>query len=221
MTKDELIYSVMEALSAQSDDTELMPEHIWHIIKKFRATEIETLYSKPTKIIPSDITQAACIDLEKTKSGTCGNIKGCTILKSKLALPEFITIKNGKPALFKVNYVDMLTQDIEIIREYEVADVLSDPFAKLVAFIKDNHLYIVGKELSNASIKTVRILGVFKDPEYLEPFECNGVSCWNDDMDIPMTGNIASKVELKILKYFMSSEEYEKRRDYNNNSEST
>jgi len=223
MTKNELVYSIKEFLSSQSDDAEIIPEHIWNSIKTARATLIEKEYDSKDNVVAENILQSLCLEMEQTSSSLCGGIGGCVVLKSKEKLPTILNIYNGYPAIIRVKPLDILAENIEIVSLEDVSPILDTDYDVTLALVVNQHLILIGNTIELLNMKKVNVWAILRNPEDLADFTCSdGSVCWNDDTsEVPVTGMMASAIEMAVMKMFGLSLEYEKYRDRNNNSEST
>lgn len=219
----ELVYSIKELMKEHTDDTLMSDRHILFLFNTYRAKYLRQLYSNRAKELDSSSTQTLCLDMEKVDKGVCGITVDCTVVRSKIKLPDLLSLR-GRSALISAGPAIVGTERFEVINADEANICMSDKFATTSVFIEDNYLYVVGNTPASNLIKCIRVTGIFSDPDSLEDFNncCNcddkPEPCLTDETDYPIPGHLIPEISKEVLNDFLSTFNVTPSRDTDNDS---
>ena len=145
-----------------SDDKRLQDEHLYHLLKIYRARLIWEKQNKFYKLSPFNYQTIDCMPLELAELNDCACYKtGCVTLKSKCDLPKILSYRNNM--LIKVTLLDGTPVSQTSIAKVNMAKYRKTKLAKYGWFIHDNKLVVVGDK----RLKVVTVTAIFEDPTAL------------------------------------------------------
>ena len=176
-TKRELIFTVMEGLKIQSDDTDVSQELISSLIDAARATTLKQMYGNKDWNLPIELRQEVCIGLAPADSVQGANCLG-KILRSTERLPKGISIKGGDGALLRVKRYDRQSTQINIVPVERLPMVGHNTFTANMVYAAvdvDRYLYLVSANKKHMFMEAVRVDGVYESPELAAKLKCTSV----------------------------------------------
>tara|TARA_R110000796_G_scaffold1671_10_gene6881 strand:- start:3035 stop:3730 length:696 start_codon:yes stop_codon:yes gene_type:complete len=191
-TKRELIFTVMEGLKIQSDDTDVSQELISSLIDATRAVTLKQMYGNKDWNLPIELRQEVCIGLAPADSVQGANCLG-KILRSTERLPKGISIKGGDGALLRVKRYDRQSTQINIVPVERLPMVGHNTFTANMVYAAvdvDRYLYLVSASKKHMFMEVVRVDGVYESPELAAQLKCtdgeNIVQCEPWDEEYPL-----------------------------------
>jgi len=124
----------------------------------------------------------------------CQVQSGCLIMRTENKIPKPIRYKSDSPFIF----VGSPTAN----KEYLHVKGFTSKFVQHTRFVYkkityeyiDEYLYLRGNKL----IKRVRIDSPYESPELVMP-DCNGGICYTDDMEFPISADMANSIIKEII----------------------
>lgn len=168
MNVDKIVYEVIEAVNAVSDDRHVDKRLVQHKIDSVRADVLRKQLSAKTHYSNQGVTQKVQIDLSSQDRSVLPSLPlGCKILKSVEPIPKLIS-ENVLGNYFNVTSVDVLRNDIEMI-DPERARTIHFEFPVVYAFLgTDYHVYVIAYNNEQA-LRTAVIEGIFESPFEVDP----------------------------------------------------
>jgi|TARA_B110000881_G_scaffold219338_1_gene240939 hypothetical protein len=173
-TKRELIFTVMEGLKIQSDDTDVSQELISSLIDAARATTLKQMYGNKDWNLPIELRQEVCIELAPADSVDGATCLG-KILRSTERLPKGISIKGGDGALLRVKRYDRQATQINIVPVERLPMIGHNTFTANMVYAAvdvDRYLYLVSANKKHMFMEAVRVDGVYESPELAAELKC-------------------------------------------------
>ena len=177
-TKRELIFTAMEGLKIQSDDTDVSQELISSLIDAARATTLKQMYGNKDWNLPIELRQEVCIGLAPADSVQGTKCLG-KILRSTERLPKGISIKGGDGALLRVKRYDRQATQINIVPVERLPMIGHNTFTANMVYAAvdvDRYLYLVSANKKHMFMEAVRVDGVYESPELADELKCTSVS---------------------------------------------
>ena len=191
-TKRELIFTAMEGLKIQSDDTDVSQELISSLIDAARATTLKQMYGNKDWNLPIELRQEVCIGLAPADSVQGTKCLG-KILRSTERLPKGISIKGGDGALLRVKRYDRQATQINIVPVERLPMIGHNTFTANMVYAAvdvDRYLYLVSASKKHMFMEVVRVDGVYESPELAAQLKCtdgeNIVQCEPWDEEYPL-----------------------------------
>ena len=206
-TKRELIFTVMEGLKIQTDDTDVSQELISSLIDSARATTIKQMYGNKDWNLPIELRQEICLGLSPAESVSGEKCLG-SILKSSDRLPKGISIKGGDGSLLRVKRYDRQSTQINIVPVERLPMIGHNPFTANMVYAAidvDRHLYLVSANKKHMFMELVKVDGVYESPELASELSCsivdsNGVPCEPWDEEYPLELALQDIVVGQVIK---------------------
>ena len=204
-----IIYDIREKLKLNSDDIDITNEYLAHLIAVKRVFLIKQRFSNTTKNIPEEVKQIICVNLEVANSIN-GYECGPNILKSINKIPAMMEI-GGKSSLIAVRTHDLMHVHFNIIPTERLPFVGYNRYLKnqiYVALDSNGILYFKSDGIQYLNLNSVKLIGVFSDPEEADEFICpedtdNTTSVENCDFyekEYPIEGYLVSDLVNLITK---------------------
>lgn len=174
-TKRELIFTVMEGLKIQTDDTDVSQELISSLIDSARATTIKQMYGNKDWNLPIELRQEICLGLEPTRSVSGQKCLG-SILRSTERLPKGISIKGGDGSLLRVKRYDRQSTQINIVPVERLPMIGHNPFTANMVYAAidvDRYLYLVSANKKHMFMEVAKVDGVYESPELASEMRCS------------------------------------------------
>lgn len=190
-TLRELHSQIDEALAIYSSDTSFSSEYYTDLISSVRALFLKNEYSKRYRTIDEDIIQTLpCVEMEYAEPvSCCADLPPqCKLVRSIKELPDFIELNKFR-GLLSAGPVDISKKPFTIINHSRVPYIGRGRSNQdtIYAFAYDSRIYLASKNPNVATIKTIRIRGIFDNPiEAGEFTDCSGNSCFTEDSKYPL-----------------------------------
>ncbi len=166
MTKNEIIYTIVEKLRIHSDDSDFSEELISSMIDTKRAMLMRQLYSKSPWQIPPEVRQTLSIDMELVDR-VDGYCTGGKILMSDLPLPVSIKVK-GKDGPLIVKNKDMVQIPINIISIERLPYLFNNKYTQHLIYCAktdSGKIILISKDDKHRFLKEIRVTDIFENPE--------------------------------------------------------
>jgi hypothetical protein len=188
MTKKEIIYSIFEKLNINSDDSDITGEFVSSLIDTKRAMLLKQQYAKNAWQIPIELKQELCLDLEivnKISGYSCAG----KILSTSIPLPKSIKVK-GKEGPLLVRKLDGTEVSVTIVSVERLPYLFENKFTQHLTYCAvdfDRKLYLISNSQSLMFLKSIKVTGIFEDPEEARKSVCNvDTSIEADDDEYPI-----------------------------------
>lgn len=220
MTYNEIIYDILEIVSQHqiSDDTDIDDRQILFNFNRQRELWINNQYNKPGRQIDPILVQSlGCASLELVDEAECCGINtGCKILRTSKQIPKPIVFKDGielRVGSPKLTGVPFSIKDISQMPYVSYNKYTSN---MMYVFYHNNYLYFKSSNPTYNMINSVKIWGVFADPEKADQFEdCGIINCFSYDDEYPIKGDLYPYIKGEVLKGFGIKQE----KDSENNAQ--
>lgn len=201
ITLNKMIYSIIERINANSDDTKAEYPYKWieYLISNKRALLIKQYYQDARKEIPVQIKQTICLDLEKYSFGT--DICIDTVLRSTEQIPQKIDLNGRNDLYFSSGTLNIFLNYIPFER-FKYCST-NKYLRNQVYFTVDPDNYVLVKSANEyyKLIDKIRVTGLWYDPIEAMLLDCSLVSNCNPyDLAYPIEGQMADVVEEYISK---------------------
>jgi len=173
-TKRELIFTVMEGLKIQTDDTDVSQELISSMIDSARATTIKQMYGNKDWNLPIELRQEVCLGLAPANAVDGQRCLG-TILRSTKKLPKGISIKGGDGSLLRVKRYDRQATQINIVPVERLPMIGHNTFTANMVYAAidvNRYLYLVSANKKHMFMEAVKVDGVYESPELASDMRC-------------------------------------------------
>ena len=198
MTKKEIIFTIIERLKANGDDSSITEELISSMIDNKRSLLLKQRFSKSFWNIPIEIKQEICLDLSlyNAVDGYSGAGK---IIKTKDPLPSSIKIKafNG-PLLIRRE--DGRTIPFNLIPIERLPYIASNRYTAMLTYVAldlDGKLMLISSDDKLKFLKSIRVTDIFENPDEIYSLECkennsNTVEPW--DIEYPVESSMVNDI---------------------------
>lgn len=202
MTKAEIIFDILNTARAGSiSNTEPLSEELvsfW--IDNTRVRLIKNDLDK-RRSINSDIVQTLCMELEQTDATTCPClITGCTILRTKLELPNTIEL-NYRNLIISVGPVLLTAPRFSLIDYHRAIYYNPNSFSKNIpaVFLYNKRLHIVASSNKFDMLENISVETVLEKPEDAKLFACSGVPCYDNSSKYPLSAFMLEDLKAMII----------------------
>jgi hypothetical protein len=199
----EIVYMALDLLKERSDDSFYTEEHILFLASKMRALLLERKYknsrSQTYSSVPPEDVQIVCLSLEPTEllPGCCGGMW----LKSTRQLPKMLSIY--EPRIGTLN--GMIHSVLTFIPAERMPYVGYNKWLLNIIYAardNDGYLYLNGQNPQFLNLESVKVSGVFANPEEAAALACEsngGAPCDLMDSEFPLEDAlIPSCIELIV-----------------------
>lgn len=202
MKLNNLIFDIREKLKLNSDDIDITDEYLAHLINVKRTYLIKQRFSNATRNIPEEVKQIICLDLDVIDTISGEPCFG-DILVSKNKIPSLIEI-GGRSAIIAVRVNDIFYPHINIISTERLPYVGYNKWLKkqiYVALDADNKLYFKSDNPLHLNLESVKLIGVFSDPEEADAMSCEtSQECDYYEKNYPIESYLVSDLITLIAK---------------------
>jgi hypothetical protein len=180
-----------EALAINSIESSFSYDFYTDLINGQRSLWIRNEYDKNRSIDSYILQNINCAELELVNPIDCciDVPSGCKVLRTKKKIPNTIEFFYTK-GIVTIGSADILKPRISLIDYSRVPYVgHGRTTGKTVyAFLYDQYIYLISKDISYTFMKYITIRGIFEDPTSLSDFtNCtNGQACWSPHDSYPL-----------------------------------
>jgi len=131
----------------------------------------------------------------------CNIISGCKILRTNKKIPKPIVFNDGIE--LRVGPNKLTQQAFSVKNVNEIPYVSFNKYAKnmMYCFYFNGYLYFIGSNEFDLMIDSVKIWGVFSDPEEADKFsDCDTVDCFSYDDEYPIKGKLIPYIIGEVIK---------------------
>jgi len=195
MTLNEMVFEIAEKTSKPHDIAVI--NQIKRAIITWRSFLLRQMGHK--RYLSATFIQDFCVDTELVDSAECCNTtSNCKVRRSKLPVPRPVDFRD-----WDYSYIGRLdnNQAFGLAEPSELDYILTQPFANL-----HPRYWKIGDYLyNNSQYKKMRVRGIFEDPRDVYPFkDCNGVICYTDDTEFPLTEEMFGRIKISIIQNELS-----------------
>lgn len=207
MTYNEIIYDLLEVIERFqiSDDVDIDERQIIFNFNRQRELWINNTYNKPgIQIDPVLIQGLGCVSLTLVDEAECCNVDtGCKILRTSKPIPKPIVFKDGIELRIGTNKLTNVPFSIKNISQMPYLAYNKYTANMMYVFYHNNYLYFKSKDNIYNFLESVKIWGVFADPEQAASFEdCGITNCFSYDDEYPIKGDLYPYIKGEVLKQF-------------------
>lgn len=180
-----------EALAINSVESSFSYDFYTDLINGQRSLWLRNEYDKNRSIDPYVLQNINCAELELVNPIDCciDVPDACKVLRTKKKIPNTIEFFYTK-GIVTIGSADILKPRILLIDYSRVPYVgHGRTTAKTVyAFLYDQYIYLISKDLSYTFMKYITIRGIFEDPTSLSNFTTctTGQACWSPSDPYPL-----------------------------------
>jgi len=178
MKKSELIYTVLEKLNIQSDDTHISQELVSSLLDTKRAMLLKQQYSTKGWHLPIEVKQEVCLGLERVDAVSGYSCAG-KMLTTSSVLPRSIKIK-GKEGPLLIRKEDNTVIAINLVSIERVPFLFSNKFTAMLTYAAvdyDGKLVLISADNKLRFLTSIKVTDVFESPDNVHYSMCaNGGS---------------------------------------------
>jgi hypothetical protein len=180
-----------EALAINSIESSFSYDFYTDLINGQRSLWLRNEYDKNRSIDPYVLQNINCAELELVNPIDCciDVPDACKVLRTKKRIPNTIEFFYTK-GIVTIGSADIMKPRILLIDYSRVPYVgHGRTTGKTVyAFLYDQYIYLISRDLSYTFMKYITIRGIFEDPTSLSDFtNCtNGQACWSPNDPYPL-----------------------------------
>tara|TARA_R110000744_G_scaffold201497_3_gene320600 strand:- start:199 stop:888 length:690 start_codon:yes stop_codon:yes gene_type:complete len=219
---NEIGYDILEIINNNniSDDEDVSLEQVFYHLAIQRNAWMEKTYNKSGRSIPRHMIQdLGCLELEEVDAADCCDIQvGCTMLRTKKKLPQFLSLHGGE-VITRVGPVHKLQAPYTYTSQARAILTSFEKYGSKVvqAFLLNEHMTLVIKDPSMQMLTHINVAGVIADPKDALAFRCDdGESCFSYDEQYPIPIGMLGYIKDQILNQFGVAAKFAK--DESNNA---
>lgn len=222
-TKLEVIYDLKELLKKYGDDSEYDDRHLMYLYNTKRAKFLRQLLDDKTRGFDTILQQSLCLEFEEIDKGLCSLEVGCTLLRSKLPLPQLLQVRN-RSTLISIQPSVMLSKQFKVVDFIQASHILDRPYSNGIYATIDTegYIYLFSNHEEYKLIECLNVIGIFEDPSELENYKnccnCENIqeSCFDEDSKYPAPSFLIDTIRDEILKLLITTKEQIKEDKDNN-----
>ena len=211
MLVSELIYSILDLVKINSDDSFWTEDHVIFLCKKYRAFLIkkEQEKLKYTQTSASEFEQQQiCLDLEKVAAMDGTPCTGGYYLRSTKPIPKIL--EGYLPRVYPIDFYQ--GTNITFVSRDRMRYVGSNPYLKNITYASigpDLHLYLNSSNPQFLYLKKLRMSALFEDFDSVAGLLCDSegedVSCDILDMEFPIREHLVPMLIELVVKELSGS----------------
>jgi hypothetical protein len=190
MTMNEMIYELAEKTGRPYDLA--IRNQIKQGIKTWRSVFLRQMGGK--RFLSPIFLQDFCVETSLVDANECCNgVSNCKVRKSITPIPKAVDFRDWNYAYVgkldnSMNYGSVEPSELQYILEQRFADLFY-------------RYWQIGDYLyTNAKHRTIRVRGIFEDPELLSEFKsCNNGPCYTDDSEYPITAEMFGRIKMSMM----------------------
>ena len=195
-TYRQLVYLVLDELKLLSDDSFYTEEHVMFMLGKYRAQILKAKYRQEREEIPQSNYQTLCLDIQKAASIDGIPCEG-SYLKSTKKIPKLLT----PLGITRVYPSDYFYSNVTFINKDRFRFVGFNRWLKNITYATlgaDKYLYLKSDNPQMYYMDTVKMTGIFEDPQEASKLSCSSDAEPCDIMDktFPIDDSL---IELLVL----------------------
>lgn len=209
MKTSELVYMINDELKLLSDDSSFTIEHILFLCSKYRAylIKVDNLNKKLLQYLglESPLYQTLCLELEEVDpSDSQYSCDGGTVLKSKVKIPDALSkITVNLNNFFK-------SANLVYINPNRFKYQGCNKWLKSLIYasvLPNGYLYLKSSDTRFRYLESVKVSGVFSDPEEANKYSCdkNDTPCDFMDADYPIEDYMVSAIIQYVVQELSNS----------------
>jgi len=201
-TKREITYDLLNVVrQGQIANSEpISEEQLSFWIDNTRVTLIKQDLDKRRSVNP-DIIQTLCAELEVAEASTCPCIvTGCTILKTKLPIPNALET-HYRNLIISVGPAVITAPRFSLIDYHRAIYYNPNKFSNSVpaVFLYNHHLFIIAETNKYDMLENISIEIVLERPEEAAAFSCTGTPCYSDTSKYPLATWMIEPLKAMII----------------------
>lgn len=190
ISKAHLVFDILNIIrgGVQNNAENISEEQVSFWWDNARAKYIRQDLNKK-RSINTDIIQTLCIDLEIADKSDCPcEIVGCTILKSKLAIPPAIEL-DQRNLIVNVGPIDLTKPRFSLLPYNRAIWYNPNKYSQSIpaAFIHNGYLFIVASDNRIDMLEVCTMDIVLERPEDAALFTCQGTPCYTVNSNYPIS----------------------------------
>lgn len=166
MTKNELIYTVLEKLRIHSDDSNISKELVSSLLDTKRAMILKQQYSAKGWHLPNEVKQEICLPLVLANSVSGYSCAG-KILTTNAIVPRSIKLK-GKEGPLLIRKEDNSVIPINIISVERIPFLFSNKFTAMLTYAAVDYngkLVLISADNKLKFLSIIKVTDVFESPD--------------------------------------------------------
>lgn len=174
MTKREIIFTILEKLKIESDDSDLTQEFVSALIDLTRAKLIKQTYGNKEWNIPIELRQELCLSLSPVSSVDGISCSG-TILRTDDIIPKGISVKGADGAVLRIKRFDRKQLQINIVPIERLPLIGHNPFTSGMtygAIDSDRRVYLLSGQKQHSFLEYIKVEGIYENPDDIWALKC-------------------------------------------------
>jgi hypothetical protein len=205
MTYNQIVYDIWEDIKANqiSDDVDISFKRILYNVNIQRDLWINNEYNKPGRQIdPILIQSLGCVEVITVDEAECCDIiTDCRILRTKKKIPAPVVFNDGVE--LRIGPVKLTSISFSLKSVNEISRVFDNKYAGnlMYGFYFNDYIYLVSKSPALNMIDTIKVWGVFTDPEEADTFaDCDTADCFSYDDQYPIKSKLIPYIKAEVLR---------------------
>lgn len=203
---NKIVYDILEDLRNHgiTDDQDIDFRQILFKVNTQRELWLNNEYNKPGRQIdPLVIQSLGCASIITVDEAECCNIiSGCKILRTEKKIPQPMVFNDGVELRVGPNKLTNIAFSLKNINEIPYVSYNKYAGNIMYCFYYNNYLYFIGGKPSDQFLESVKIWGVFSDPEEAATFNDCEDKCFSYDDEYPIKGKLIPYISGEVIKKF-------------------
>ena len=211
MLVKELVYSILDLLKINSDDSFWTEDHVIYLCKKYRSFLIkkEQDKEKGSQDVASEFEyQQICLDLEKVPAIDGEPCTGGYYLRTTQKIPKIL--EGTQPRIYPLDYYQGI--NISYVSRDRMRYVGTNPYLQNIIYTSigpDLHLYLNSSNPQFLYLKKLRMSAIFEDMDEAARLLCDSdresQSCDVLDMEFPIRDYLVPPLIELVVKQLSGS----------------
>ena len=192
-----------EALNITNSDSIFATRYYTDLINEQRSLFIRNEYNRTREIDPN-VQQSYCEDLELVAPEVCPCTDipiGCKILRTKNKVPNTVEFHHSKA-------ITSITAKRFNLIDYDRVPFIGEGRTTkktIYAFMYDQYIYVISKNVAVSLIKKITIRGIFEDPTAIAQFlACSENNiCWTPNDPYPINQWMWAYVKEQVMQQLL------------------
>lgn len=199
VTANKIISDIRNLATSGSNsiDFRIEESQILYWIDGVRSTLISQALQKRQDITDTWLQTINCLELiEVDRSECCEITTNCTILRSKLQIPNTIET-TGDNSIIRVETANgtIIYKSTPFEINYNTGNKYTSNKPKW--YLKNNYIYVI----NNSFLKSINVIALYETPSDLSKFvSCNGDTCFNINSNYPCSIKMANIITEVVFK---------------------
>lgn len=204
MLLDKLVYEVLTEVREMSDDGNITPEYIAHLIDVYRAKYIQQEYSK-RNLVNQTAIQSFNLKLTSVDSSNDFDIATGTAVLESEELPNLLNLAK-KPGIIRIRTLDAVKGEVNFTTVDRAKLSSYSKFKTINAYLENNNkLYLIGNTPSAGLMGNITVDAVLESPSEISGYEFKDRLVGSNEDDYPVDLGLWSMLKDEIIKHITIS----------------